>query len=555
MADLGSLAQDQDAEEIRAQVPWAYQHGGSLGQFAAGPPQAGAPGAPPSAAAPAYTPANTGASAGPAPLAFPNRGPQALPSFGPQAVSPAHFQPVSRAQTVQQGIPVSPEVKEAYEQLDVARKEQLSSGLELSSQQAQADAERARQKAILDKADADADRMRRDQQRLELTKYKQHMDDSLAAANDARIDPMKWWHDQNAGAKFFTGLSMIMRGFNFGFSGKGSSPTDWVNQQIAQSVQAQQAQFSQKAKVAESAGNLYASMRQQFGDDDRAALASGLIQRQSIMSHLDSQIADQQLPAVERMRAGQLKLELAKDQAADHEALDAKTADKITTQSSEHFVPAQASDPIASATRRIKEVTDYLRAKGVLSDVMQGGGSPEDQKLWAETQKTMGEASKLRAETSGAVTTEALGKVASEFSQKSIGGAEAALSKAEDLVAKGAAGFGSQIVAGKDFVGDALAGSSGRELHGALRDVAASLVHAQGGRPSPEAIDAAMKSIVGMGTEGDIKNGLARVRSFLGGEKSNILSGTSPQVAAEYERRNQAAGVGLPAGVVRGPLP
>ena len=536
---LGSLGGIDPSVLAYAQQLQAQQAQGGLASVAQPQPQAhtttpfmtpGTPQGPLASAPPAPPPAykavpyDRGDSATPAtpgPLSVgPNNGPQALPNLGaPRMVGKAGFVPSSEStQTSEQkGIQLSPTTQAAIGSMDQASQDELNAALSLNAQQSPVDAKQQQVMALKGQVDQTADELRRAHAQSQLMDYRSKVDGLMKEASDAsHIDDKKFFADQSTGDRIKTGMIAALKGFNFGWQSAfghagGESGTDWIENQVKENVARQQQNYMNKKGSAEEAQTLYGKMREAFGDDDRAALATELGQRQALMTQMQAVSNDQQAPAQERLRAATLVKTWAATQAQTHQKLDEITADKISqsTANAAQYHQAQVFDPLAAQTARIKAITANLQARGVLQQVQEGKGSPEDQKLWAETQKTAADAQKTRAEAAG-TSPQQVGDIQKQFTADDLPSALKMLDSADSLVKKGAAsgslstlGIPPQIglMGGREgAINGMLVGPDARDLHNTVTALATTMAKAQGQRGNPAAVEQNVSTILGNGT-------------------------------------------------------
>jgi hypothetical protein len=312
---------------------------------------------------------------------------------GPARVLPEHWQPTARTTQVHEGIH-DPVAQQAFDDAAHAQVEAAKAGGEMAMVQLANDAAEKQRMALVDAANETQRQLLRDSQTSALAEQRGHIESLMRDASSQEINPGKWWDDKSTASKVATGIGMMLRGWVFGTTGRGD-PAQWVNSQISNSVAAQQAKAAQSRNAVTDATNVYQMMRDKFGDDERAALASQLAQRQNIISGLEAQAASANLPNMQRLRAQQLAAQLTASQAQDRLAWDEKTADKVITSGQERFVPRQVAGggptDIVKLLKRAKEIKD-------LSDSLSGEDIETQtkrqalQKSWAETQAEIAKA-------------------------------------------------------------------------------------------------------------------------------------------------------------------
>lgn len=471
----------------------------------------------------------------------------ANPNTGGGRVVPEHWQPGTRSTQVQHGVDLLPETKAAYDRRFKSEKEGTDAAVELSTEQAQEDVNRAKLAAAWDQADNISTQLLRDKQQSQLAEYKDHLASTMRDAEDPP-DPHKWWGGKSVAGKVATGLGMILKGFAFGMTdGKSEDPGQWVNNQIQQSVDAQKAS---KQMAVGNAKTLYDEMKTKMGDDERASLATQLALRQNFIASLNASAMNTQLPALERMRASQLQAGLAKDQSETRRQLDELTADRVTTQGVEHFTPRQtigggSRDPLVLAERGAK-------LKALLIEL--GPNNPQAQKLRSEIAKNEAEAEAERAKAGGGPSDQGLQSLSKELVAAHIPAAKATVSEMNDLLKNDVAGWRVRALVNAEpestarGVAQVAATTDERRLADLIDQLADAEVKSSGGRLTEAMIPILKRQIVGNGSPEDIKVGVAGSERKIRANEGTIRAGFSPATLSEFDRRLVGQGVNLPPG-------
>ena len=246
--------------------------------------------------------------------------------------------------------------------------------------------------------------LRAQRQARDVHDYHAKIDGLLKDASNYHEDPMKWFHDESSGGKIATVLGAIVSGFGFGYSGRGVNPVDVIENRIRHSVESQRNEHQGKiGEIGEAKGQL-ADLRQQFGDDQSAALASQAAKRQYIISHLQAVAGDASAPAMSRLAAAKANAGLQDYQRKTLEELDTRRLSTIEQTGSEKYQPAQAAGggevgvPVTLQDgRRVVISAQKAKELGLLP-----GNPLEQRKLSAETRKTEAEAATLESKVVGA---------------------------------------------------------------------------------------------------------------------------------------------------------
>lgn len=108
-------------------------------------------------------------------------------------------------------------------------------------------------------------------------------DNASKAANEA---PESFWGD-NPGTRILRTVGMAAMAFGHGLNGNAADPMQFMNSMIAQNAAKQKAKVDGAKGNLDREQNLYAMMKQKFGDDDSALTATQMLQKQAVLDKLD----------------------------------------------------------------------------------------------------------------------------------------------------------------------------------------------------------------------------------------------------------------------------
>ena len=304
-------------------------------------PPAAAPGASPPAAAPVKG------------LSYPGGGqqdpalqqPQLAPL--PGARGQAGWLPSSEQTTSKTAVSYSPETLGSIGEALGTKRDLAGAKFAYENKLGQYQAHADRVLSAFDQASGIANDYRAKHQLAAAAEYHAKIDALQQDAANDKEDPYKWFHSQPTGAKIATALAMAVAGFGYGYSGRGTNPLELVNSMVKQSTDEQRSAHNNKLQNIEGKINGYGRLKEFFGDEDRASLASQMLQRQTLVGDLQAQASDFTRPEASRQRAAQYADELAQMNASTLKELDEKTAHSIETVGKQEFhAPSAAGSSI-----------------------------------------------------------------------------------------------------------------------------------------------------------------------------------------------------------------
>jgi hypothetical protein len=360
------------------------------GALPGGPPQGAPSMQPPDAPqAPApmpYPGVTSGVAPGAAPPALDPAKLLALAGQGQPGARAAGFSPTSRTNT---GTVYSPETIGAVGDTLGSNRDVADAQGPAEQQEGASNAAMGKLVGAYDQADTLSAKVRRDQQMSTLQGYHDHMTNLMQQADEAgQINPGRYMENKGLAGRLGLGIAAALSGAGAALSHQGGNPVlSMIEHTIDQDVESQRTNASSAASAVGRASNLYELNRQKLGDDERAAQATAVTQRQSFISYLQSQAAQANAPTQYRLHAAQAANELAKKQESELKDLDEKTVHQTT---SETFHAASAGmDPLTRLDRagKIGEATQRLY-----------GNSQDQREKEATIGKTEAEAAHAQAE-------------------------------------------------------------------------------------------------------------------------------------------------------------
>lgn len=395
---LTAPSSGQTWEPGQGYVPLAQQVASMPGAGAPAPPQPAAPGPGVAARQPlstvAYRSPESGASSAPySGAGAPQLG--RLPAGGP-----LHLQPTSEDTKITGKTgPYSGLAAESAIGALGARGELAEAQGEAAGAQGTAERQRSDLAAQYEAGLAERHANRLRDANTHLTDYHTKIDRVLREADNMKVDQSKYFSDMSPAQGIIGALLSAVAGFGYGYSGRGINPAEYLNQRIRDSIDAQKEAITNKRASIGEMRNHLAEMRQQFGDNDQAELATELAQRQYVMAHLQNSANDQSIPALQRLNAAKIKSDLAGDQAKTLEQLDDRTMSQFErTQASKYAATGAGAGAGVGVTIDIggKKQTVPLALYKQLQDA---GLAPAAPKEALETRKTEAEIKKTEAET------------------------------------------------------------------------------------------------------------------------------------------------------------
>lgn len=311
----------------------------------------------------------------------------------PQA---AHFQPTTQSVSLE-GRTASPELEQATKDKLEADANAGVAQFKFDRANAAAQNQAGQRLSAFDEAQANQRALRVAEQQQLLAGDRDHITNLMAQASAPQQDASKeYWGSKSTLDKIGIGLSMFLKGFVFSGYGRGESPDRWLNDQIQQVVQAQQARAARNREAVGNAKDLYAMNKEALGDVERTKLATEMALRQQIVSRLDRRVAEATAGPAGDLQLANLRKTLSDQNAATLEQFWDKTADKHTQSTTEKYVPSTLGGPDwLTVLRRAKE-GKQLTAE-LANDIPEQTTALDLQKKALENQKTGAEAQKAAA--------------------------------------------------------------------------------------------------------------------------------------------------------------
>ncbi len=322
----------------------------------------------------------------------------------------------------------------------------------------------------------------------------QRMSDQAAAM---KVDPGRWWGSQSTGEKVTYSLAAMLGGFAAGWTHGPNQALQQINKYMDDDIAAQRTAIEQAHGKVSDARGILSEMYTRYGNLDKAEAATKMLQINAAVNDTKAQVAAANSPAI-----------AANGQAA----IVGLEREKLLAQ--QRFIAAgQAQKPFD------------LKALHELSKDEEGNRS-------AAGETALSNLESLDKSGQGDVP-------GSSFGGRLLG----SLAEPDD---HGRRGF----IAG---IANNLRGGDARQASGAMYQLAeASLPPSV--RGNPEAIKNQQAALFGNGSPEDIKAGMDRARSLIGGQKANAYAGQDPRVVQAYEALQQsynarnAPKAGLPGG-------
>lgn len=276
----------------------------------------------------------------------------AIPS-SPSVTIPAHWQPSSKAYSVQYGM--NPELlAPGQQERDTSRIHAMSAAdekLQAAQLAGQADAAYYTSNAMAMNA-AREQMAAIEARKAQFKANEQQKLSALRADTQRTIDPDGLWKERGTGAQVLSAIMIGLGQFATMASGRGSNAAlQIVNEAIDRNIAAQRANLDNAHRRLDEASSLYARNLAEFGDEQQAVLATK-------MQYMD---AVQSMANAQKAKAGELGAAAGRDEflAALHEQ-NAKDADlfgeridtKMAEQGTSKFMPAQTLGGPGAATKR-----------------------------------------------------------------------------------------------------------------------------------------------------------------------------------------------------------
>lgn len=265
----------------------------------------------------------------------------AMPSAptGPQRMIAAHWQPGTRAESTQHGIdpsklqPGQEYRDEAHVQGQLANQGQLAA----AEQQGMADAVYAASHAAASKRAAE-DMQRLDNEKRAYVAREQEKLAVLSTAAQEKVDPDA--AKGSAGAQLMATIAVALGQFGASLNGGPNTALQMVNANIDRNIAAQRDNIANANKALGNASSLYRQNLDAFGDRERATLATKIQYLDQAKAMADQQYALSK-HTMNEAQYHALNEKLLNERAKTLDEFGVLTSDKRTSQSNEHYVPAQ----------------------------------------------------------------------------------------------------------------------------------------------------------------------------------------------------------------------
>lgn len=228
----------------------------------------------------------------------------------PQTVQPPPMAPqqvvratpmAPQARPVQQGpaVPSGPspltQMRQAYDQQASATRDLTSAQLSQNEAQTTGDAQVAQLQR--EQAEGAAARAKEQQEQSARQLAEIHRLGNEAAAK--KIDPDRWWHNQNTGAKVLYAISAALGGFAAGWTHTPNAALEDINRHIDHDIAAQRMDIEQAHGKVSDAKSVLAEMYNRYGNMDKAEAATKLLQINALTNDTKAQVAAAGSPAIE----------------------------------------------------------------------------------------------------------------------------------------------------------------------------------------------------------------------------------------------------------------
>lgn len=297
---------------------------------------------------------------------------------GPQRTIAAHWQPGTRAETVQHGVdaeamrPGQEYRDEAHIQGGLANQGRLAA----AEQQGMADAVYAASHAAASKQAGERVQAIENEKRMYVQAEQEKLN-TLSIAAQEKVDPEA--AKGSSGAQLVSALAIALGQFGASINGGPNAALQIVNANIDRRIAAQRDNIGNAGKAHDREMSLYKQNLEAFGDKERATLATKV-------QYLDQAkaMADQQYAAskhsMNEANYNAVNEKLLNERADTLDKFAMVTADKRTSQSNESFKPAMTVGgagaagagakgkealfvPMLGGYARTKEEAEKLRAK------------------------------------------------------------------------------------------------------------------------------------------------------------------------------------------------
>lgn len=315
-------------------------------------------------------------------------------------------------------------------------------------------------------------------------------------AASKQIDPMRFWHNQGAGERVAYTIASMLGGFAAGWTHGPNQALEQINRNIDQDIGAQRMAIEQAHGKVTDAKGILGEMYTRFGNIDKAEAATKMLQINSAINDTKAQVAAANSPGL--AANGQI-------------AIAALEREKLLAQ--QRFLAAGQAKGL-----------DFGKLHELSKDLEADRSVAGEQAL-----NNLGQMDKTGQ---------------GDIPGTSLGGR--ILGSLAEPDEHGRRGF----VAG---LANAARGTEARQASGAMYQAAeASLPPSI--RGSPEAVKNQMAALFGSGSPEDVKAGMDRARSLIGGQRANAYAGQKPETVQAYEaldhayNRRSAPKPGLPGG-------
>lgn len=223
------------------------------------------------------------------------------------------------------------------------------------------------------------------QRQDEMAAGMQKLETAMHEAANGKIDPNHFWNSRTTGQKVMAAIALALGGIGGGISGKGGNVGfDIINHAIDRDIEAQKSNLAQKNQAVQNQTGLYNMMRQRFGDERQAYLATRAaylqnveMQVHEIAARNDSAIIQGNAQAMlgqVKMQQEQIKAQMAESlgQKALLKQLSGGDATQITgaqlanmpKEIKENFVQGEGIKGIAHGTKGAEQMREQIGTVG-----------------------------------------------------------------------------------------------------------------------------------------------------------------------------------------------
>jgi hypothetical protein len=265
----------------------------------------------------------------------------AAPPAAPSYTIPAHWQHQSASYATQYGMDPG-ELARGEEYRDEASWQgQMAANKRLDVMNRMAQAEGMQAAARIHANEVAQSRISQlNQERAQYVDQEKRRLEKLATEAQAKIDPEAHWKEKGSLAKVMAGIAIGLGQFGAMMRGGPNSALQIIQSEIDRNIDAQKANVANAKHAYDVRSNLYLRNLNEFGDKERAALATKINYLDTVAGLVDQQKA---LAKTDEAQAAwhDMQQSIAKERAGAADQFAIRTHDQKTEQLSDRFVPTQ----------------------------------------------------------------------------------------------------------------------------------------------------------------------------------------------------------------------